>query len=60
MGQKILYLNGGTPVPVISIEDIVRYMGDCLDGFANIEICEDKVLVKHKNDPSYICIVFLK
>lgn len=60
MGKKIFYPNGGKPVPVSSIEDIVDYMGDYLDGFANIEICEGKVLVNHKNDPSYICIGFLK
>ena len=60
MEKKIFYPNGGEPIPVSSLKDIVHYMGEHLDGFPHIEICEDKVLIYHKNDPSAICIGFLK
>ncbi len=56
MGNKIFYPIGGTPIPISSLKDIVDYMGENLDGFTHIEIHEGRVLVRHKNDPTYICI----
>ncbi len=43
-------------VEVFSINDIIYYLGDRLNGFTHIEIVQNRVIGYISNDPTGICI----
>ncbi len=45
-GKMLLTRNGGTPVMVSSIEDIIRSLGDLIQGFDDVEIDRNQVLAR--------------
>lgn len=55
MNRKMLFTRyGGTPQIVYSIEDIIRNLGELMQGFDNIEIDQGRVLARKGID--YIVI----
>ncbi len=45
-GKMLFTRNGGTPVMVSSIEDIIRSLGDLIQGFDDVEIDRNLVLAR--------------
>ena len=58
--KKIFTPNGGKPIVVSSLEDIIDYMRDHLDGFSGVETHENYVLAYIDRDPTPICIGTIK
>ena len=56
MSKKIFTPNGGEPIEVNGLQDVVDYMGTRLDGFSSIEEDRNLVLAYIQNNPTPICI----
>lgn len=58
--ERIFTPNGGKPIVVSSLEDIINYMRNDLDGFSRVETHENYVLAYINGDPAAICIGTIK
>ena len=56
MSKMIFTPNGGEPVNVDNLQDIVTHMGSHLDGFSRIENDGNMILAYIQEDPTPICI----